>query len=336
MPGLARGPIVMAAATGDQRYFFIAVADRPAIDPWSFIPYYALVLAAVALLCYLLAVNLATPLRVLAGAFEGFGKGDLSVRVNSHRRDEIGDLGRAFDQMAGRIETLVTAERRLLQDISHELRSPLARLSFAVELVRTAKDPEAAVARLKKEVDRLTHLVGSLLEVTRGEAEPSSLRLEEISLDELLKELARECLIEAEARGCRVVLDDEQSVSVHGERELLRRAMENIVRNAIRHAPAGTPVEIRFERQPEFVSVFVRDYGPGVPEALLSDIFKPFFRVDSERDRSSGGVGLGLAIAQRAVTLHNGKLSATNMNPGLQLRVDLPCEPQPVAAGQAV
>jgi two-component system sensor histidine kinase CpxA len=143
-------------------------------------------------------------------------------------------------------------------------------------------------------------------------------------------------LIEAEARGCRVVLDDEQSVSVHGERELLRRAMENIVRNAIRHAPAGTPVEIRFERQPEFVSVFVRDYGPGVPEALLSDIFKPFFRVDSERDRSSGGVGLGLAIAQRAVTLHNGKLSATNMNPGLQLRVDLPCEPQPVAAGQAV
>ena len=154
MPGFGRGPMVMATPTADGRYRFIAVIQRPPLDLWSFVPYYLLVLLAVALLCYMLATNLATPLRVLGQAVERFGRGNLSARVNSRRQDEIGELSRAFDQMADRIQTLLTAERRLLQDISHELRSPLARLSFGVELVRTADDREAAVARLKKEIDR--------------------------------------------------------------------------------------------------------------------------------------------------------------------------------------
>jgi signal transduction histidine kinase len=324
MPGFGRTPMVMATPTADGRYRFIAVIRRRPLDLWSFIPYYLLVLLAVALLCYMLATNLATPLRVLGQTVERFGEGNLSARVGSRRQDEIGELSRAFDQMADRIQTLLTAERRLLQDISHELRSPLARLSFAVELVRTADNREEAVARLRKEIDRLTHLVGSLLQVTRVEGDPASLKQEVFSLDQLLQELVAGCAIEADVRGCRLDVSGQDPILVRADHELLRRAVENIIRNAIRHAPEGTAIEVTLDCQPTTVSISVRDYGPGVPEEMLSSIFKPFFRVDRSRDSASGGAGLGLAIAQSAIALHRGNVSATNMHPGLLVRIELP------------
>jgi len=336
-PGMVvRGRMVLATQTADGRYRFIAVIQRPPLDLWGFVPYYVLVLLAVALLCYMLATNLATPLRVLGQAVEQFGRGNLSARVNSRRQDEIGELSRAFDQMADRIQTLLTAERRLLQDISHELRSPLARLSFGVELVRTADDREGAVARLKKEIDRLTHLVGGLLQVTRVEGDPASLNREVFSLNELLLELAADGAIEADARGCRLVVKGEEPILVRADHELLRRAVENILRNAIRHAPEGTAVEIVFDYRPTTVSISIRDYGPGVPEEMLSSIFKPFFRVDSARDSASGGAGLGLAIAQSAIALHRGSLSATNMHPGLQVSIELPPDLRVPAEDKAI
>jgi signal transduction histidine kinase len=325
IPGFGRGRMLVATPTADGRYRFIAeVRRRPSLDLWSFVPYYLLVLLAVALLCSLLATNLATPLRVLGQAVERFGQGNLSARVNSRRQDEIGELSRAFDQMADRIQTLLTAERRLLQDISHELRSPLARLSFAVELVRTTDDREGAVARLKKEIDRLTNLVGGLLQVTRVEGDPASLNREVFSLNQLLQELAADGAIEANVRGCHLSLKGGDSVLLRADHELLRRAVENILRNAIRHAPDGTGVEMTVESRSSTVSISIRDHGPGVPEEMLSQIFKPFFRVDSSRDSASGGAGLGLAIAQSAITLHRGNLSATNMHPGLLVRIELP------------
>jgi two-component system sensor histidine kinase CpxA len=146
------------------------------------LPYYFLIFAAVALVCWLLAVNIANPLRDLSRAVERFGRGDLSVRLKSRRKDEIGDLSRSFDRMAERIGTLMTGERRLLQDVSHELRSPLARLSFAAELVRTAADRDAAVERMKREIDRIADLVGTLVEVARAEGDPSATRLEPLRL----------------------------------------------------------------------------------------------------------------------------------------------------------
>ena len=324
--GTRHGPFVMAVTTADGRYRFISFVQRPPLDLWSFVPYYLLVLLAVALLCYMLAVNLAKPLKILGTAVEGFGKGNLAARINSRRQDEIGDLSRAFDQMADRIQTLLTAERRLLQDISHELRSPLARLKFAAELVRTADDREGAVIRLRKEIDRLTHLVGGLLQVTRVEGDPDSLNREVFSLSDLLRELAASCTIEADARRCRLVVRGETFLLLRADHELLRRAVENILRNAIRHAPAGSDIEIALASSPSAISVVIRDYGPGVPEEMLSSIFKPFFRVDSARDSASGGAGLGLAIAQRAVAVHSGNLSASNMYPGLQVRIELPSE----------
>jgi two-component system sensor histidine kinase CpxA len=226
--------------------------------------------------------------------------------------------------MAERMETLLTAERRLLQDISHELRTPLARLSFAAELSRTAEDRNAATARLKKEIGRLTDLVGALLQVTRVEGDPSSRNLTDLPLDDFLREVVDDCAVEAEARGCRVNLETSASLHFRGDRELLRRAMENIVRNAIRYAPSGTPVEVKLSSEHDDAEISVRDYGPGVPENELPKIFKPFFRVDESRDSSTGGVGLGLAIAHRAVTVHHGTMTAKNAGPGLLVQIELP------------
>jgi len=204
------------------------------------------------------------------------------------------------------------------------LRSPLARLSFGVELARTAEDREAAVARIKKEVDRLSSLVGGLLQVTRAEGDLSQRDMEDIDLRALLTELTGDCDIEAEKRGCEVMLEAPKAVTLRGDRELLRRAIENVLRNAIRYAPEGSMIEVKLEPNPDAAAISIRDYGTGVPDELLTDIFKPFFRVGQARDTASGGVGLGLAIAQRAVALHQGKMAARNMGPGLLVSFELP------------
>ncbi len=269
-------------------------------------------------------MHLASPLRSLRRVLERFGRGDLAVRYHLSRRDEIGDLARAFNRMADQIATLLSAERRLLQDVSHELRSPLARLGFAVELARTSPDREAALGRIRKEVDRLSHLVDELLQLTRAEGDPAARNPEQVDLGELVRELVADCTLEAEANGCRLVLRDGPSARAMGERELLRRACENVLRNAIRHAPEGTQILIELSTREGFATIAIRDQGPGVPPESLGEIFKPFYRVEDDRDRSSGGMGLGLAIARRAVELHQGRISARNANPGLSVLIQLP------------
>lgn len=322
-PRQAQGQMVFVTNSDDGRIRLISTIDPP-IGIANLFPYYVLILAAVALLCWILAVNIGSPLRELALAVDRFGRGDLSVRLKSRRKDEIGDLSRAFDRMAERIGTLMTGERRLLQDVSHELRSPLARLSFAAELVRTAADRDVAVERMKKEIDRLTDLVGTLVDVTRAEGDPSAARLEPLRLGDLLREVVADCHIYADARGCGINMRDEADATLRADRELLRRAVENVMRNAIRYTPQGASVDVRTERDGETVRISVRDTGPGVPEELLPKIFQPFFRVDDSRDSSTGGVGLGLAIAYRAVSVHHGRLWAQNANPGLNVWIELP------------
>jgi signal transduction histidine kinase len=315
---------VIVKRSPDDRYRLIILTPQIPIDFSNSLPYYVLILAAIAILCWLLAVNIAAPLKSLASTVDRFGRGELSLRVNSKRRDEIGDLARSFDQMAERLQTLLTAERQLLQDISHELRSPLARLSFAAELTKTAEDRPAAAARLRKEIDRLTGLVGALLQMTRLEGDPSSRPAEDVPLYPLLQDLVDDCRVEAEARGCHVLLGDSLPLEVQGDRELLRRAVENVLRNAIRYAPEGTSVETKLESGAGGALITVRDYGPGVPRELLPKIFTPFFRVDPSRDNATGGIGLGLAIAHRAVSLHHGRLRAQNVEPGLLVSIEIP------------
>jgi two-component system sensor histidine kinase CpxA len=266
---------------------------------------------------------LTSPLRRLERAVERFGSGAYSARLRWTRQDELGQLARTFDQMGERIQTLLAAERTLLLDISHELRSPLARLAVSVELARSGEDREAALDRIQKEADRLNSLVGELLQVTRAEGDPSSMRHEPIQLDNLLREIAGDCSIEAQARECRLELKAPGAVTVQGDPELLRRAVENVVRNAIAHAPPQTAVEIGLSQNGRPV-VSVRDYGPGVPDEALARIFDPFYRVETDRNRMSGGVGLGLAIARRAVELHKGRIQARNSSPGLTVEIELP------------
>jgi signal transduction histidine kinase len=317
-------PAVFSRISEDGRARLLIVAPAMPRGGRDFLPYYLWILLVVALLGYGLAVHLARPIRSLRSAVDRFGRGELSTRIGSNRQDEIGELARAFDLMAGRIETLMSAERRLLQDVSHELRSPLARLGYAIELGRTGGDARLSLDRIKRDVDRLSSLVDALLQLTSAEGDPHSRNLKPVPLDELLQNLVDDCMLEAEARHCRLSLTEDGTAAVLGDPELLRRAVENVLRNAIRHAPDGTTIEVELRGRPDLATITIRDFGTGVPDEALTSIFKPFFRVDDDRSRSSGGVGLGLSIARRAIDLHRGKIEAQNAHPGLRVVIELP------------
>jgi two-component system sensor histidine kinase CpxA len=291
---------------------------------WFLQPEHIFVMLAAVLLCYWLAFHLTRPVRKLQKAVERFGRGDLSVRVGSKRHDELGQLARTFDRMAGRIETLLTAERRLLMDISHELRSPLARLGVAVELARSGDNLDTNLNRIEKESGRLNSLVSQLLQVTRAEGDPAQLHREPVRVDELVQQLVDDSTIEAEAHGCELKYCRRHPATVEGDPELLRRAVENVIRNAIRYAPRETAVDVSLARNNGKVVVDVRDRGPGVPEEALPRIFDAFYRVEPDRARASGGIGLGLSIARRAIELHKGVIRARNAQPGLEVEMELP------------
>ncbi len=317
------GGLLFGTRTTDGRYMLVVEAQS-SFTPWIFVIFDGLILLNVAVLAWPLAFHIGSPLRALARTVERFGQGDLSIRARSARRDEIGNLAKSFDRMADRIETLMTAERRLLQDVSHELRSPLARLSFATELVATEPDRDKALQRIRKEVSRLSTLVGSLIEMTRAEGDPAAGQRKDFPLDELIGDLVEDCAVEASARGCRIAYARGEKIALTGDPELIRRAIENVVRNAIRYAPEGSVVRVQAEMDGGCAQVQVADSGPGVPDEEIGRIFQPFYRVDDSRTTATGGVGLGLAIAMRAVKLHNGSIEAKNLRPGLLVVIRLP------------
>jgi two-component system sensor histidine kinase CpxA len=322
-PRLPDGRMVMTSPPGHGPYRFITLV-QPWFQPPNILPYYGAIVLVIAGMGWILAVHLATPLRRLRATVEQFGRGNFAVRSGSSRQDEIGALARSFDEMAERIETLLAAERRLLQDVSHELRSPLARLGFAIELARDDDEREPALDRVRKEAERMTALVGELLQLTRIEGEPTAAAKQDVALGPVVEDIVRGCDLELHARGCQINFRCPAEVTVSGSPELLHRAVENVVRNAIRHTEEGTAIDVGLQRNEEIAVLTVRDRGPGVPEAHLGDIFKPFFRVEDDRSRSSGGVGLGLAIARRAIEVHHGRISAHNAGPGLLVMIELP------------
>ncbi|HTB14242.1 MAG TPA: ATP-binding protein [Bryobacteraceae bacterium] len=313
---------IFAHRSADSKYFLIVVRETWFF--WFLQPAHLLVIVVAVLLCYWLAHYLTAPLRRLRAAVDSLGRGDLTARAEETRKDELGDLAAAFNRMADHIQTLLAAERRLLFDISHELRSPLARLSVAVELARTDETNAPPLDRIQKEADRLNSLIRQMLEVTRTEGEPSRLKAEPLRLDELVDRLVDDCSIEALAHGCALDLASSGPVTLSGDSELLRRAIENVMRNAIRYAPKESTVEVSLENGGGWAKIRIRDYGPGVPDEALPRLFDPFYRVEQDRDRKSGGVGLGLSIARRAVELHKGKLRASNAVPGLLVEIELP------------
>ena len=320
----------------DGEYRYIVRSAEPDEPFWFFNAQHLWVLAVSILFCSALAYYLTAPLRNLRRTVERFGQGDFSARTHAKRRDELGELGRTFDRMAERIQVLLSAERRLLQDVSHELRSPLARLGVAAALAESDADRPAALKQIGRESERLNTLIGELLQVTRAEGDKESLRLEIVRLDELVGEVADDCGVEAQARNCKLAFRSASTPTVKGDPELLRRAVENLVRNAIRHTADGTIVDVKLDSDGDRALVSVRDHGSGVPEENLSRIFDPFYRVESDRNRGSGGTGLGLSIARRAVDLHKGSIRARNAHPGLVVEVEIPLSGEAKGDGASV
>src|SRR5271157_2370178 len=287
------------------------------------------------LVCYFLSWYLTKPIVRLRAATRQLAAGDLTARSgapNSRRRDEVAGLMRDFDTMAERLENLVKAQSRLLNDISHELRSPLARLNVALGLARQRSNPESAAMldRIELEAGRLNELIGRLLTLARLEDGEQHVPANPVLLDEIVLNVAEDAEFEAQARHCHVRTEiSTGSWAVSGDASLLHSAIENVVRNAIRYTREGTTVEIHLEKTGiagrEQAVVRVTDCGSGVPEDALEKLFQPFYRLDDARGRQTGGVGLGLAITERAVRFHGGRVAATNRaEGGLMVEILLP------------
>lgn len=322
---------IIAHRSPDGRYWFAGVGHLGRLQIWTFLPYYFLVIGVTAAMVWLAAAGVILPIRRIAGSIARFGQGDLSIRVRTKRPDEIGQLGRSFNQMAERLEGLIVSQRRLLADISHELRSPLARLKFAVKLARTSADSHAALDRIERDVDRIASLVSDIVEITFVEGDPALRGAESVPVGEVVREVVSDCAVEAEMRGCRIELSGGVEGQALGSRELVRRAIENVLRNAIRYSPAGAPIEVALSQSDHLAVIVLRDHGPGVPEDSLARIFDPFFRVEEARNATGGGSGLGLSIAKRAVQVHHGCIDAENASPGLRVRISLPLVGAPAA-----
>jgi two-component system sensor histidine kinase CpxA len=282
------------------------------------------VLPFVSILCCTVGAYVSWRMRKIEAVIQLFGPGQLNVRMPSESKDAIGRLAAAFNQMAERIESLVAAHQRLCADIAHELRSPLTRLLLAIPRARGGD--RGAIDRIELEAYGINNLVDELLQVARAETDPETLQIEPVDLDWLLAEIADDCAIEAVDRGCEIQITLACYGKVMGDAELLRRAFENVLRNAVRYTPTGSPVLLNGMESEGQTMIKIRDFGPGVPEHALGEIFKPFYRVESGRDRASGGVGLGLSIAQRAIALHKGTICAENCAPGLCVTIRLPRE----------
>jgi signal transduction histidine kinase len=276
--------------------------------------------------CYFISRYLTKPLQKLGEAAANIAAGRLETRVDpslTHRRDEIADLARNFDRMAERIEALIMGQRRLLGDVSHELRSPLSRLIVALSLVKQGPAEEAAenLDRIALEARRLDTLIGQLLALTRIDSGVDRGSPIQFDLTNLVQEVANDGDFEARAHKRSVVIKQADACTIRGFEEPLRSAVENVVRNAIRHTGEDTAVEISLQVSNARALLRVRDYGPGVPEGMLHEIFLPFRRVANE----NSGAGLGLAIAERAVSLHQGQIHAQNVaQGGLVVEIELP------------
>jgi two-component system sensor histidine kinase CpxA len=332
-PSGAKYVLLLSIAPGHERHSWYS-------DLWHFaFPQLPVAIAVGGITTFVLVLIFTRPVIRLRQAARELARGKLDTRVSESgpraglfEGDEFQALVHDFNHMAERLESLVGAQKLLLRDVSHELRSPLARLSVALELSREDADPtmENHLNRIQREAERLNELIGQLLTLSSMEAAERADKFEAVSLNQLLKDMLPDAAYEAQQRDASVDLVEEGELVVEGRRELLYRAIENIVRNAIRYTESGTRVEVKVYRVEEkgarWAIVEVHDQGPGIPESELESIFRPFYRVDAARSAHTGGFGVGLAIAERAVKLHDGHLRAFNHEGGgatVQIRFPL-------------
>lgn len=294
-------------------------------------------LGAIALLidfigALLLAWYITSPLAQIRNSARRYAQGDLNARVGRvhfGRATEIVTLAIEFDRMSERIKVLVEGYKSLIRDVSHELRSPLARLRVSIELARTQDPPsiETTLDRIEGEANRLENMLRQTIELAKLQM-ASPVKNELVSLDLLIKEIVANADYEGATRDCRVLLTDVDTVSIKGSHEALYSAMENVVRNALRYTDSGTTVEVSLKRDgPNQVILRVRDHGPGLSEQEITQVFEPFYRTRSARAQCNDGVGLGLAIVRSAVEVHNGKINARTLKEGgLEITITLPID----------
>ncbi len=316
-----------------RRFVLVLQWDRQAPPAlfWGSTPGYVRlggILFTAVVLCYLLALYLTSPVRKLREATQKLADGMLSTRVAGQvgkRRDELSDLARDFDVMAERIETLVVSQQRLNSDISHELRSPLARLNVALEIAKQRSTPESAplLDRIEIESHRLNEMISRLLILAKLETNSELVEPVRLDLAEIVRDVAEDADFEAQAKGRSVNISSSYDCTVLGSENLLRSAIENVLRNAVRYTAEGTVVNVALTAKNGNAVLQVSDHGGGVPENELANLFRPFYRVGEARDRTTGGTGLGLAIAERAIKAHKGTISARNNGEGLLVEISL-------------
>jgi two-component system sensor histidine kinase CpxA len=334
-PGNYRPSRVMPqiVAADGSLYTVIYAPRRPSIFGALSLPAISLTILSIALIVsaltsWWLADHLTAPIRRIQAGARALAGENLDVRVSAgleQRKDEVAVLARDFDAMADRLRANRSATTRLLRDISHELRSPLARMRVALGL---ARQPAADLARqwdrLEREIERLDSMIGQVLKLARLQGSEAPFAKERFELGEVIDEVVRDANYEGGLKHCKVSVQGSANAQVLGNRELLRSAIENVLRNAVRYSPAETPVDVHIARAAMGLTISVRDHGPGVPNADLERIFEPFYRVAESRDRDSGGEGIGLAITSQVMKAHGGGARAMNRPGGFEVHLSLP------------
>jgi len=275
--------------------------------------------------------SITRPVHWLRSAAQKLASGELVARVERKSGQvrptlEMEALIKDFNHMAERVEELVASQRELIANVSHELRSPLARLSLAVDLLRQfPEDRDEHLTRFENELGKLNGLIERLLTLSRLESSTALLKEDFFDLADLTAEVIADVQFEASRRGCSVATIRSEQCPIVGDQALLRSALENIMRNAVQYSDEGTTVAVELGRDPtDRATLTVTDKGPGLSEEELARIFQPFFRGGEARARRSNGHGLGLAIASKAIAIHGGSLSANSTGSGLALTIHLP------------
>jgi two-component system OmpR family sensor kinase len=320
-------------------YTVLVVPRRHSIFGALSLPGISLTILSVALVVsaltsWWLARHLSAPIRRIQEGARALASESLDVRASPElrvsaglegRRDELAVLARDFDAMADQLRANRSAITQLLRDISHELRSPLARMRVALGLARQPPaDLSRQLDRLEREIERLDSLISQVLRLARLHGTDAPFARETFDLDELIDEVVRDANFEGAVKHCKVRLQGAAAAAVNGNRELLRSAIENVLRNAVRYSPQDAPVDVSITRESGVV-ILIRDQGPGVPDKDLERIFEPFYRVAESRDRDTGGEGIGLAITAQVMKAHGGSARAANARRGgLEVRLSLP------------
>ena len=338
-------PLMLQATTGPSGAKYILYAEHASLPLANFVRAgigtqmlrLLAVALAVALVCLALAHYIASPILHLQSVSRRIATGDLSARVRerlTRGRDEIANLGKDFNLMAEQIETLLHSQSQLLQAISHEMRSPLARLTLAAGLAKAngASESDGLLERIETEAERIEQMLSQLLTLARLDRGATSFPRTPVEVSLLLSEIVSDASFEGSATKRAVILTHADPCLIDGSDALLRSAIENVIRNAVRYTRESSTVEVSLKLHntagQDLAVIHVTDEGPGVPSGELSQIFKPFYRVSSARERETGGTGLGLAITDRAVHLYRGSVAARNRTEGgLDVEIRLPVLP---------